>query len=296
MNRKPDFICPGLPKAGTTTLHRMLERHPDFRMPPVKEIKYLNDFQADVPAPRIRCLSGNHTFARQDRVALVHAAGRMARLQDPAYTLRATTLYFFAPVVSDRWYTGLFARDRISGDITPGYFSLDSDAVHAWAQRFPDRRIVLLLRHPVWRHWSHLRMARPDLTERSSGVTGLQILRRRLAHLSGRVGTYADLVRRWRRYFGSQNVFVGFFDDMVSDSRAFWRDLFRFLGGRHDEATVDGVVEVAGSPANARGPANVPDTLKPDLQAAACRELFGFDDLYPDRARAWFDDPVMGDV
>lgn len=34
------FICPGAQKAGTTTLHDLLSRHPDIRMPEIKESKY----------------------------------------------------------------------------------------------------------------------------------------------------------------------------------------------------------------------------------------------------------------
>ncbi len=37
----PDFICIGLPKAGTGWLYDQLDNHPDFWMPPVKELLYL---------------------------------------------------------------------------------------------------------------------------------------------------------------------------------------------------------------------------------------------------------------
>src|SRR5438046_9791001 len=38
----PDFLCVGAQKAGTSWLYRQLEPHPDFWMPPVKELHYLN--------------------------------------------------------------------------------------------------------------------------------------------------------------------------------------------------------------------------------------------------------------
>jgi hypothetical protein len=37
----PDFLCVGAQKGGTSWLYRELERHPDFWMPPVKELQYL---------------------------------------------------------------------------------------------------------------------------------------------------------------------------------------------------------------------------------------------------------------
>src|SRR5438309_7414307 len=38
----PDFLCVGAQKAGTTWLYRELESHPDFWMPPLKELHYFD--------------------------------------------------------------------------------------------------------------------------------------------------------------------------------------------------------------------------------------------------------------
>ena len=39
---RPDFLCVGAQKAGTSWLYRQLELHPDFWMPPMKELHYLD--------------------------------------------------------------------------------------------------------------------------------------------------------------------------------------------------------------------------------------------------------------
>src|SRR5438093_12007205 len=39
----PDFLCVGAQKAGTSWLYRQLEPHPDFWMPPIKELHYLDN-------------------------------------------------------------------------------------------------------------------------------------------------------------------------------------------------------------------------------------------------------------
>jgi hypothetical protein len=41
-NACPDFLCVGAQKAGTSWLYRQLEPHPDFWMPPVKELHYFD--------------------------------------------------------------------------------------------------------------------------------------------------------------------------------------------------------------------------------------------------------------
>jgi hypothetical protein len=39
---RPDFLCVGVHKGGTTWLYQQLDSHPDFWMPPLKELHYLD--------------------------------------------------------------------------------------------------------------------------------------------------------------------------------------------------------------------------------------------------------------
>src|SRR5262245_10957802 len=39
---RPDFLCVGAQKGGTTWLYWQLDSHPDFWMPPVKELHYFD--------------------------------------------------------------------------------------------------------------------------------------------------------------------------------------------------------------------------------------------------------------
>src|SRR2546423_4071056 len=39
---RPDFLCIGAQKAGTSWLYHQLNSHPDFWMPPVKELRYFD--------------------------------------------------------------------------------------------------------------------------------------------------------------------------------------------------------------------------------------------------------------
>ena len=39
---RPDFLCVGAQKGGTTWLYQQLDSHPDFWMPPVKELHYFD--------------------------------------------------------------------------------------------------------------------------------------------------------------------------------------------------------------------------------------------------------------
>jgi len=39
---RPDFLCVGVHKGGTTWLYQQLDSHPDFWMPPLKELHYFD--------------------------------------------------------------------------------------------------------------------------------------------------------------------------------------------------------------------------------------------------------------
>src|SRR5438128_11210161 len=55
-NAGPDFSCVGPQKTGTGWLYQQLEPHPDFWMPPIKELHYFDQLSrpplANPPRPR----------------------------------------------------------------------------------------------------------------------------------------------------------------------------------------------------------------------------------------------------
>src|SRR5438067_11210494 len=96
----PDFLCIGAQKAGTSWLYRQLTEHPDFWMPPVKELHYFN-LLGRVP-------SVASARARDDRDR---------RFLEAIKRLSARSHLDLED------YAGLFAvkGDLLSGDITPAY-------------------------------------------------------------------------------------------------------------------------------------------------------------------------------
>ena len=43
MGRKIDFMCVGIQKAGTSTLHDIIKQHPNLELPKNKETHFFND-------------------------------------------------------------------------------------------------------------------------------------------------------------------------------------------------------------------------------------------------------------
>src|SRR3954454_22181194 len=59
----PDFLCIGAQKAGTGWLYEQLRSHPDFWMPPMKELHYFDRLAAPNDSSETRSLP----FARKDK-------------------------------------------------------------------------------------------------------------------------------------------------------------------------------------------------------------------------------------
>src|SRR3989449_8722430 len=51
----PDFLCIGAHKGGTTWLYQQLDSHPDFWMPPFKELHYFDQLSNVERASSPRC-------------------------------------------------------------------------------------------------------------------------------------------------------------------------------------------------------------------------------------------------
>jgi hypothetical protein len=95
----------------------------------------------------------------------------------------------------------------------------------------PDAKLILLLRDPVERAWSHARM---DLG-RTARHGAIQIQDAEyIAHFDGyssRVrGDYLLSIRRWLSCYHTRQLFIGFYDDILSAPEDLLIRIFSFLG------------------------------------------------------------------
>src|SRR4051812_40255499 len=129
----PNFICIGAQKAGTGWLYEQLRAHPDFWMPPIKELHYF-DRQLRTARP-----------AAGDRFDQALKEARDER--DEAFVAGAKSL-FAEPGLNFDGYADLFLHrgQLISGDITPGYSVLSEDSASMVTGAFPQAQILFLAR------------------------------------------------------------------------------------------------------------------------------------------------------
>src|ERR1700741_1615366 len=134
---QPDFMCIGAHKSGTTWLYQQLASHPDFWMPPLKELHY---------------------FAQLSRVQ--HPATPQCRDERDLRFWESLHKLSTKPSIDFENYGRLFEPkgSLLSGDISPNYSTLSSKLIRQIVGYFPNLKVIFLARDPVERFWSHLSM------------------------------------------------------------------------------------------------------------------------------------------
>jgi hypothetical protein len=296
MDGGPDFIGVGMPKAGTGWLYDQLEAHPDFWMPPVKELVYLTqkfpklqfvDERGEPTVPRHeRSRRRQNASPRRDRNQKDRLIQRPLRDARDVEFLRYAHSCRGQRMDLDR-YAGLFSfkGNLLSGDITPPYCNLDDATVRSVAERFPATKIILLVRDPVARAWSRICMSfeggkfDPALLKDADRFRAFLEESRKVGGLSA-TQTYA----RWRACAPALPLRAFLFDYIADEPEKIRHDVLEFLGADPNKpsgALPPGYNRKAGPKLEITPLAKTAlvEYFRDDLKA--CAEVFG------GRAREW---------
>lgn len=148
------------------------------------------------------------------------------------------------------WYGAQFTgkRDAVQrGEATPGYL-FDHNAVRLMARTVPDAKLIVMLREPVDRAYSHFWLNRWRGIESLSFEAALDAeddRRRRRPRDPRRayfgIGCYTDQLRYLLDHFPAEQVHTVFFEDLTSRPDELVTSVCRYLGVREvvPEATGD---------------------------------------------------------
>jgi hypothetical protein len=222
----PDFLCVGMGKAGTGWLYDQVAYHPDFWMPPVKELHYLNREE-----PKLRKVK-RYLERRGSDGAVVGRSNR-PRLDEKRLQFLEEVQAARGNAMDLEFYASLFRFKGclLSGDITPSYCSMPDDLIAKIVSRFPRIKVILLARDPVGRALSHFSMLHrngkvdPEIFD--------DIARFRAYFETSRAahnGAPADTAKRWMRHVPKENFIYYFFEDLQSDPHGLRRQVLEFLG------------------------------------------------------------------
>ncbi|HZR06837.1 MAG TPA: sulfotransferase [Candidatus Udaeobacter sp.] len=206
----PDFLCVGAQKGGTSWLYHQLSLHPDFWMPPVKELHYF-DALSKVKRPNApRCKDGRDQWFLE----------RITKLGAQSYI----DLHGYSRLFQPK--TGLLA-----GDITPAYSLLNDELIEQIVSYFPNLKVIFLARDPVERAWSQLSMDARVRGVPPCDTTDVNEVTRYLLNPAVFLRSYpSKIVARWRRHVCPDLFRIYFFDDLERDPAGLRRSILSFLG------------------------------------------------------------------
>ncbi len=209
------LLCVGATKAGTSWLYQHLRSHPDCHLRAVKELHYFDTIESGTymrRARKMRALQGEAAAKSGPQ-----AAARAADCADWAQVLERRV----EDVPAYLSYLNKGATGRLVADITPAYALLPEARLRQMAQMGPDVRFLYLLRDPLARLWSHVRMlaARAASAAAEVPAQARAILARVLAGQERPVadrGDYAGAVGRLRAAVPAGKLTVMVQDEMMT--------------------------------------------------------------------------------
>jgi hypothetical protein len=232
----PDFLCIGLQKAGTGWLYDQLQFHPDFWMPPVKELHF---FDRNFPNQRMQKAIAK-VLPDLERASAKRVAKDMRPLDERDRDFFEAARACIGVTADLERYAALFSPKGalLAGDITPAYSGLKEAAIDEIVVRFPNIRALILLRDPVQRAMSQIAMSyrgqkAPEVAYQKVGPFKEFFLHDRFENRS----FATQFVARWRARLPADRFAFFFFDDIVARPEALRRDIITFLGGDPDKTS-----------------------------------------------------------
>jgi hypothetical protein len=218
----PNFFLVGASKAGTTSLYNYLAQHPQIFMSPIKEPHFLAD--------EVR----KENFAEEKREKIEQWEVALRQYLQGTMSARFPS----GPVSDWQDYLKLFqpAGDRPAiGEASPCYL-WSKTAPGNIAARFPNAKIVMVLRNPAERafaqHLHTLSFASAPITFREHMETALRSTTRRIGELYPflEFGLYGEQVERYLNLFARDRIGIFLYEEFQNDPLSLMGSIFRFLG------------------------------------------------------------------
>ena len=217
--KSPNFFIVGTAKAGTSSIGDYLNRHPEIYISPIKE---------------------PHFFSEDIRMADFRSDYRERASFDVKAYLENHPLPYkhIAHIDNQSQYLELFREvknEKAIGELSTGYLYSNCAAENLFKFN-PDAKIVMVLRQPVERAYSHYLMNIRDLWDYDSSF--INALERDFAssekgwgksHLYVELGLYFEQVGRYLKRFPESQVKIFLYEDLKNDPVKFIKKLCEFL-------------------------------------------------------------------
>jgi hypothetical protein len=216
----PILFCVGAAKAGTSWLHRVLSDHPGCALRSIKELHFFDALDRGEVDRQVAAFGAR----RDGYLAEMEGAGP-ARLATRARQVKDCEDWIAVLRSGDEAaylrYLRAGAEGRMVADMTPAYALLSEERLTRMAGIGRDVRFLYLIRDPVERLWSHVRMIAAQRAAKDGQAEG------RAAHVLSRVfggkeseiavrSDYAAAIGKLARAVDPRRVMVAVTEEMFT--------------------------------------------------------------------------------
>lgn len=257
----------GATKGGTTWLYETLQAQPDCHLRAVKELHYWDSFGPRQQQYQLRELAARveRLTARQERARVEGDAWKVENIDRQLRDIEDLSKVLTGTRDGDKAYLRYLSKGRggahLVADITPSYGLLEADRLERMRDLTPGAKFLYLMRDPLSRLWSHVRMmasrrgGRGSLEVRANEILSEIVTEGAEPGITKR-GDYAGAVERLQASIPATRLMIGFAEEVRT--RAGLETLAAFLGlGKIDADLAHKAHE--GKPA----------VMRPELRAAA---------------------------
>lgn len=222
MNANLHFFHIGAVKSGSTSVFHYLNQHPEIEMTHKNWTRFFHVDGADPDIPKL-CFENNAVYLQNESII-------RARLMIHGGVSRSFEDYKQQWANCSRVY---------KGEVSPTYL-YDETALRNIRRRFPDSKILIVIRNPIERAISHFTMDKamgwvPEkdflhaLSKEPVHIDNFWVgLRHYLRH-----GLYARHIRKLLNIFPKNQLKITLYDTLESDQNAFFLELSDFVGFKH---------------------------------------------------------------
>lgn len=223
---KPDFLCIGAQKAGTTWLDVMFRSHEDIWTPPVKELQYFNELYM----PHAFKWTKEHRAQHGEKAKFWES-----KKENPNPSFYELADHIANGNISKDWYEKIFdyaPPGSIKGEMTPEYSLLSEHDVKKIAKEYPDLKIIFVMRDPVERALSgiKMRLKQQGFDEHSSqkdidnfvikAASDWDVIER---------SNYEKIIKTWAKFFSKDSILLLHSSNLKNYPDKTLKDISRFF-------------------------------------------------------------------
>ena len=138
--------------------------------------------------------------------------------------------YFYKSL---NWYCKHFKDAKviqIKGEVTPGYSIISEKKIRFIKKINSNLKIILLLRNPIERAWSHAIMNLSTIPKREINTISDEEF---IAHFnhprSKERGDYPKIISKWKKNFPNEQFFIRSYNDIKENPEKLLNEVFNFL-------------------------------------------------------------------